>query len=180
MLRAAEVFSRSCSSWRLLIVGDGSELPVLREMADHSPALRGRVHFLGSMGRIPEFLNAIDVYVLPSICEGISNSLLEAMATGLPVIVSDTGGNPEVVGGAAGLLFPVGSEERLAEQLVFLYRNHDARAEFGRQALRKVQAEFSLDSMVRQYEEMYSEFAQNRAAGRAVFERQIMQTNGWC
>jgi sugar transferase (PEP-CTERM/EpsH1 system associated) len=181
MLRAAEVFSRSCDSWRLVIAGSGSELGVLQGMVDSNPALRGRVHFLGSTTRIPEFLNAIDVYVLPSICEGISNSLLEAMATGLPVIVSDTGGNPEVVDrGGSGLLFRVGDSDRLAEQLLLLYRDRAARVEFGRQALRRVHAEFSLDSMIRQYEEMYTGFAQNRAAGRAVFEREIMQTDGWC
>ena len=180
MLRAAELFSRSCASWRLLIAGSGSELPVLQEMVNSNSTLRDRVHFLGSSGNIPDFLNAIDVYVLPSICEGISNSLLEAMATGLPVIVSDTGGNPEVVGEASGLLFPVGNHELLAERLLLLYRDRDARAEFGRQALGRIHAEFSLDSMVRQYEDMYAGFAQNRAAGRAIFEREIMQTNGWC
>jgi sugar transferase (PEP-CTERM/EpsH1 system associated) len=167
MLGAAETFSGSCASWRLFIVGSGPGLADLEAFAASKPALAGRVRFLGASDRVAEFLNAIDAYVLPSLCEGISNSLLEAMATGLPVVVSDTGGNPEVVvHGESGFLFPVGDAQRLAEQLVRLYREKDLRGGLGQRALQRVQQQFSLDSMVTQYEDMYGSLAGTRAAGR--------------
>lgn len=167
MLRAAEAFSRDASSWRLLIAGSGGELAALEEFAGSSPALRRRVQFLGTTDRIPEFLNAIDAYVLPSLCEGISNSLLEAMATGLPVVVSDTGGNPEVVvNGECGLLFPVGDSQRLAEHLVLLSREKELRGGLGQRALQRVQEQFSLDSMVTRYEDLYVRLAGAQTAGR--------------
>jgi glycosyltransferase involved in cell wall biosynthesis len=109
-------------------------------------------------------LNAIDVYVLPSIREGISNSLLEAMAAGLPVVATDTGGNPEpVVKGESGLLFPVGDFERLAELLLLLYREPEMRDRLGKQALERVTREFSLDSMISKYGRMYQELTGERA-----------------
>jgi sugar transferase (PEP-CTERM/EpsH1 system associated) len=156
MLRAAASFSRSCTSWRLILVGDGPERERLEELAVQSSALRGHVHFLGTTSRIPELLNALDVYVLSSIIEGISNSLLEAMATSLPVIATATGGTPEVVlDGESGLLIRSGAPEELAERLLDLYRDPKERERLGAAARRRVQSEFSLASMVRQYEEMY-------------------------
>jgi glycosyltransferase involved in cell wall biosynthesis len=110
-------------------------------------------------------LNAMDVYVLPSLAEGICNSLLEAMATGLPVVVTATGGNPEVVvDGESGLLFPVGDSRKLAEHLLLLTGRPDVRAEFGRQALNRVCQSFSIDSMVRQYEQLYESLGGMAAA----------------
>ncbi len=160
MLRAAEVLSKSHRAWRLFIVGAGADLPRLEKFVDDRPALRDRVRFLGPSNRIPEFLNAMDVYVLPSLCEGISNSLLEAMATGLPVIASETGGNPElIVEGRSGLLFPVGGYQHLAEQLVLLHGQTSLREELGRNASARAREHFSLGSMVEKYERMYATLA---------------------
>lgn len=165
IFRAAELFNNSCASWRLLIVGDGAELSSLQGLVNTSPILRGRVHFMGASNCVPEILNALDVYVLPSLCEGISNSLLEAMATGLPVIASDTGGNPEVVvNGMSGLLFPVGDIQRLADQLLLVYSAKERRVQLGEMALCRVKEQFSLDSMIEQYEEMYSSLVRTRVA----------------
>lgn len=177
MLRAAEVFSQSGAAWRLFIVGGGEELGALEEFAAALPALNGRVHFLGAIDRVPEFLNAMDAYVLPSLCEGISNSLLEAMAAGLPVVVSDTGGNPEVVvDRESGLLFPVGDFQRLADQLSELQSRRELRGQLGQQALRRVREQFSLSAMVERYEEMYGSLARNRAAGRAGVEKALCRS----
>jgi sugar transferase (PEP-CTERM/EpsH1 system associated) len=158
ILRAVAQFDRSCPSWRLLILGSGTDRGDLEEFVKSTPALRQRVHFLGASDHVPEFLNAIDVYVLPSIREGISNSLLEAMATSLPVIATDAGGNSEpVVDGESGLLFPVGDFEKLAELLVRLYREPETRDRLGTQALQRVTREFSLNSMISKYDRMYQE-----------------------
>jgi sugar transferase (PEP-CTERM/EpsH1 system associated) len=160
LLRAIGTFAQSVAQsgrpWRLLVAGAGPELPKLTTFVEAHPGWKDRVVFLGSSNSVPELLNAMDVYVLSSLTEGISNALLEAMATGLPVVVSDTGGNPEVVvGGDSGLLFPVGDDARLAEHLLALEERSDWRLELGQSALRRVRDGFSIDSMVQKYEELY-------------------------
>lgn len=179
MLRAAEMLAKSCASkssaaWRLFIVGDGPELANLREFVNARPALQGRVHFLGASDRVADLLNAMDSYVLPSLCEGISNSLLEAMATGLAVVVSNTGGNPEVVvNGESGLLFPVGDARQLADQLLLLSTQRELRIRLGQQALRRVKEQFSLDSMVEKYANMYESMAGAPAPQCAGIEKSL-------
>src|ERR1039458_3183888 len=93
-------------NWRLLLIGEGAERPKLEAFVDAHPEWRQQVLFLGSTSHVPELLRAMDVFVLPSVAEGISNALLEAMASGLPVIATSVGGNPEVVvDRESGLLF---------------------------------------------------------------------------
>ena len=146
-------------------MGDGSELPSLEEFVRQSPVLSGRVNFLGLRQRVPEILNAMDVFVLPSISEGISNTLLEAMATGLPVVASAAGGNPEVVvEGESGFLFSVGDHRQLAEKILLLWKQSSFRRRLGEQALQRVKDQFSPELMVQQYERLYSSLAQARAA----------------
>jgi sugar transferase (PEP-CTERM/EpsH1 system associated) len=158
LLRAAGAFPASLE-WRILIAGDGTQFPVIQEYLQARPALQNRVLLLGEIEDVSEYLNALDIYALPSLYEGISNSLLEAMATGLPVVATDVGGNSEVVvDGESGLLFPVGDSAALAERLSILSRG-DAREHFGREALRRVREAFSMEAMVRQYTRLYNSVA---------------------
>ncbi len=160
LLQAFDRVAGRSQPWRLLVFGEGSELLRLEAFANNHPEWRKRVSFLGSSNHVAEMLNAIDAYVLPSISEGISNSLLEAMATGLPVIATATGGNPEVVvDGESGLLFPVGDYGRLAERMMDLGAGMELRVRLGQRALRRVKESFSIDSMVRSYAEMYERVA---------------------
>jgi len=156
IMRALVEFSNTTPGWRLLLAGDGPELRSLTEFATTRPECRGRILFLGRSKRIPELLNAMDIYVLSSITEGINNSLLEAMATGLPVVASRTGGNPEVVlEGETGLLFPVGDPDTLAAHLSTLYADDGLRQRFSTAACARVAQDFSMVSMVHQYEQLY-------------------------
>jgi sugar transferase (PEP-CTERM/EpsH1 system associated) len=167
VLRAVERIAGHYGGWRLVIVGEGSERPKLEAFLNDHPVCRGRVLLTGTSDRVPELLQAMDVYVLPSLAEGISNSLLEAMSSGLPVIATATGGNPEViVDGESGLLFPVGDSGRLAEQLLLLQGRQDVRAQLARQAIRRVCEEFSIDSMVRKYAQVYETLGRSPAAAR--------------
>jgi glycosyltransferase involved in cell wall biosynthesis len=157
LLAAVKELAESCRSWRLVLVGEGPERPRLESYIDSHPGLRSRVQFLGLSHRVDELLQAVDVFVLPSVSEGISNALLEAMAVGLPVAVTDTGGNPEVVvDGESGLMFPVGGVRQLAEMLQGLQARSERRVELGRGALRRVTESFSLDTMIRNYAELYA------------------------
>lgn len=169
LLRAAAEFPDSDTRWCLLIVGEGRELSTLQQFVSSRRNLQDRVHFLGEIQDVTEILNALDVYVLPSLSEGISNSLLEAMATGLPVIASATGGNPEVVvDGESGQLFPVGEFGRLAKLLLILREQNELRARLGWQTLQRVKEYFSLASMVRKYEQLYSSLAPSQDAASAA------------
>jgi sugar transferase (PEP-CTERM/EpsH1 system associated) len=156
VLKALECFPPTTGRWRLVIVGEGSERPVLEAFLAGRPALAQRVTLTGASGRVAELLNALDVYVLPSLAEGICNSLLEAMSTGLPVIATATGGNPEVVvHGESGCLFPVGDYRQLAEQLLLFQGNPGLRRRFAEGALRRMREEFSMESMIRGYAQVY-------------------------
>jgi len=153
LLRAVESLP---GDWRLFIVGKGPQLSNLQAFKDSRPTWKDRVSFLGGSDRVTQLLNALDVYVLPSISEGIANSLLEAMATGLPVVATASGGNPEVVvDGVSGTLFPVGDSACLSDQLSALRASEELRLALGRRALQRVRESFSIESMVRSYGEMY-------------------------
>jgi glycosyltransferase involved in cell wall biosynthesis len=128
----------------------------LEAFAKARPSFSGRVTFLGTSNRVAELLTAMDAYVLPSMNEGISNALLEAMATGLPVIASAVGGNPEVItDGTAGLLFAAGDANALLHQLTRLYERKELREQFGQAARQRVCENFSIDAMIERYEHLY-------------------------
>jgi sugar transferase (PEP-CTERM/EpsH1 system associated) len=158
VLRALERFSGACTSWRLLIAGEGVERAALQALAAQSGTLRGRVLFLGACQRVPELLTAMDAYVLSSTFEGLSNSLLEAMASGAAVLATKVGGNPElVVDEESGLLFSAGDAAALADGLTRLYLCEEERRRLAAAAVSRVVREFSLDAMVDQYEALYAQ-----------------------
>ncbi len=166
VLKAMEALSGDLQNWRLIIVGEGSERPTLERFIAGHEDWKTRITLLGTSTRIPELLNALDLYVLPSVSEGISNSLLEAMSTALPVIATDTGGNPEVVvDGKSGFLFPVADFRRLRELILEMHGNDELRRELAQGARRRVQQEFSIDSMVLKYDQLYESLGRKVAVG---------------
>jgi sugar transferase (PEP-CTERM/EpsH1 system associated) len=118
------------------------------------------VHVLGDRSDVPRLLRGMDLFALTSLNEGISNTILEAMASGMPVVATRVGGNPElVVDGQTGALFPVGDDEELARVLLG-YIEDDARRRAHSEAAREhIIATFSLDSMVANYEKVWRETA---------------------
>ncbi len=163
LLQAAEILVRQGKNVHVLIVGSGSELPKLQAQAAASQDLAGRTLFLGASDRVPELLNAMDVFVLPSISEGMSNTILEAMATGLPVVVSRSGGNTELVdGGHVGCLFDPRDVEALARHLAHLADNAAVRRQFGQAARQRAIEQFSLSAMVQHYRDLYIDLASRR------------------
>ncbi|MFT4613216.1 MAG: sugar transferase (PEP-CTERM/EpsH1 system associated) [Bacteroidia bacterium] len=140
---------------RLLMVGDGP----LREQLTQLSAELGideQVWWAGDRADIPELLGAIDVFVLPSLGEGISNTVLEAMACGLPVVATAIGGNLELVEpGVNGELFPVGDEQALVDVLAGLLRSDTMRKRLGDNARKRVTQGHNWDSTVAQYLDVY-------------------------
>ncbi len=138
------------------IVGDGEERERLAEQA-RALGITERVRFLGArpLPDVVRILTASDLFVLPSRFECFPYSILEALAAGLPCVVSDVGGNRESVEhGYNGFVLPRGDVLALASALERLTRDADLRATFGRHALEKIQA-FSVDHMIRETEAVY-------------------------
>lgn len=142
---------------RLLMAGNGE----LRSAAQEAlvQAGCGQLAWLpGSRDDVAELLAAMDVFVLGSLREGISNTILEAMSVGLPVIASETGGNVELVlGESTGLLVPPGDPAALARAMVRYGREQPLRDRHGAAARRRAVEEFSLDRMVVDYDHLYRE-----------------------
>lgn len=110
----------------------------------------------GKRDDIAEIMRAMDVFVLPSKAEGISNTILEAMATGLPVIATRVGGNAElVVDGETGYLVAAENDEDMAQAIAKLVVDEDQRQRFGAAAQRRVHQHFSIDNMVARYQQVY-------------------------
>jgi glycosyltransferase involved in cell wall biosynthesis len=161
LLRACASLADRFPNLRLLIAGDGPERAKWQAVANDLPALARRVTFAQERHDVPDVLSAMDVFVLPSMIEGMSNTLLEAMASELPVIATNAGGTPEVIeNGVSGWLFQPGDDRALAGWLEPLLRSADFRANSGRAARRRVEEDFSLRKMISDYEKLYLDLAQ--------------------
>ncbi|MDP3183397.1 MAG: glycosyltransferase [Desulfobaccales bacterium] len=148
-----------------LIVGGGRRQGEMAQLAKNL-GLSQVVHFLGERPDIPNLLKAMDVFVLPSHSEGISLALLEAMAAGLPVIVSEVGGLPEVVRHEEnGLLIPVGDAAALAQSLTRVFEDPAWAKSLGDNARQDIQAHYSLDRLGREINEVYEELVERRFGG---------------
>lgn len=160
LLRATALLIRLGVDARVVLVGSGGERDSLESLVQESSDLRGRVAFIGATNRVPELLNALDAFVLPSLSEGLSNTLLEAMATGLPVVATRVGGNPEVLGeDQSGLLFAPGDAAGLSKLLVRLAGSTALRRETGALARQRVLDLFSLGGMFSAYRQLYTGLA---------------------
>lgn len=140
---------------RLVLIGDGP----LRELAINLLEIHGlseNAWLPGGRNDIPQIMRFLDVFVLPSKAEGISNTILEAMATGLPVIATRVGGNSElVVNAQTGLLVEKENTAQLAEALQELVFDDEKRQQFATLALQRALQEFSIDTMVKRYQALY-------------------------
>jgi glycosyltransferase involved in cell wall biosynthesis len=110
---------------------------------------------------VPDVMRGLDCFVLPSLAEGISNTILEAMATGLPVLATGVGANVELVAHAeTGVVVPAGEPGPMAQQLAWLAGNPAQAAAMGRAGRIRVEQRFSLGAMVAGYEGVYQRVLQ--------------------
>ena len=155
-LRVAARLSPRYPHVEYVLVGDGPLRRSLEAMADRL-GISNSVKFLGDRRDIPSVLASIDISVLPSLSESLSNAILESMAAGKPVIAYRVGGNPELVRqGQTGLLVSVNDEEALADGLDSLLANPSMREAWGRKARELALEKFSTDNVRSRYEEIYS------------------------
>lgn len=169
LLKAAAKLAETGMDVRVLLVGSGPEIENLRRQAAGS--LSGRVYFAGDSDRVPELLNAMDVFVLPSLREGMSNTLLEAMACGLAALATNVGGNPEIIeNDADGCLFKPGDFEWLAAKLKILATDREVARQMGAAARRRTTETFSLSCMIKNYRAFYFDLAVRRKVVAARME----------
>jgi len=140
---------------RLLIVGDGPQRAECERLLVEL-GLGEQVWLAGDRNDVPELMRAMDLFVLPSLGEGISNTILEAMACGLPVIATEVGGNPELVApGKTGILIPAADHEKMAQALLTYVQDPARMAQEGRAARAEIEEQFSMDAMVAGYMRVY-------------------------
>jgi len=141
--------------WRLLLVGDGPERESLERMV-RELGLQGRVQLLGHREDVPELLSQFDIFVLPSLSEGMSNTLLEAMAAGVAVVASDVGGNREIIEpGRSGLLFRSDDLQAAVQAIGNLVADSDLRVRLAAAGLERAEKTFGMRAMLDAYEELY-------------------------
>jgi len=172
LVESAAMVLREFQHARFLLVGgyDGN--------LDYQSSIVARIEHLGLADRILllgaiepsdtiRFLAGCDISVLPSLTEGLSNSILESMAAGLPVVATKVGGNPElVIDGETGYLVPPADPEAMADALLRLIRDPQLRREFGRRGRERVKEHFSLQVMVQKYEDVLGYAILKQKSGR--------------
>ena len=142
-------------SARLVLVGEG---PLRRQCFDllAQAGLQDLAWIPGERADIAEILRSLDVFVLPSLGEGVSNTILEAMATGLPVLATNVGGNAELVlAGETGTLVPSADSVAMAKAMRMYLENPDLRIRHGQAGRKLVERRFSLEAMVQGYLDVY-------------------------
>jgi glycosyltransferase involved in cell wall biosynthesis len=160
-IRAAAIVAQNVPEAHFVIVGvDSSASGEVRKQLEELVSvlgLGGRVHFLGWLDDAENLLCALDVFVSASETESFGLSIAEAMATGTPVVATETEGAREIVADEeTGVLVPIGNTERLAEAIRVLLSDHDKRKRLGAAARAAVGERFSLDRMVDEIEKIYS------------------------
>ena len=143
----------------LLMVGDGPLRGTLEELT-YRLNINKRVRFLGIRSDVPDLLRAADIFALTSVSEAASLTLLEAMAAALPVVVTNVGGNPEIVrDGMDGLLVPRGNASACADAFRRLLANPDRASQMGNSGRQRVKEHFQLHQTVAEYARLYHEVA---------------------
>ncbi|MGQ9542133.1 MAG: glycosyltransferase, partial [Armatimonadota bacterium] len=163
MLRAFARVRQAQTDTTLLIAGDGP-LHAEIEALVHTLGIGSAVRLLGLRQDVPALMNAADAFVLSSSREGLPNVLLEAHATGLPAVVTNVGGNREVLlNETTGFLVSPGDPVALAEGMLRLMTlPEQERRRMGQHAREHILANFSIDTVVEQWENLYLELLQRK------------------
>jgi len=160
LLRAMKLAVQSCQNLHLMLVGDGSEQESLQALIISLDIVEF-VTFAGKQTNVKPFLNAADIFTLPSEKEGMSNALLEAMTTGLACLATPVGASSQMLNdGQCGLLLPVGDVPAWGKALVDLGGDPKRRAELGKAAHQRVITEYDFSVVGARYEAFYKNLMQ--------------------
>ena len=155
LIEAVSLVVKSFPNVKLLIIGDGECRTDLEKLASDC-GIADKVIFTGFRNDIPELLQIMDIYSLPSLWEGHPLVLLEAMAAGKPVVATDIPGNRETVEhGKTGMLTPTRNSEKLAKALLKLLEDDDMRRKMGSMGHKRFRKLFIIDKTVKNYQDLY-------------------------
>ncbi|MBN2089692.1 glycosyltransferase [candidate division KSB1 bacterium] len=140
---------------KLMIVGDGSQRTELEKLTKDL-GVNTQTIFTGYQKEVSNFLRLINLFALTSVSEGISNVLLEAMATSIPVLATEVGGNPEIVRhNQTGFLIPRPNLNQITEKIELLINNPELAKDLGQNGRKWVEEKFTIEKMVSEYQSLY-------------------------
>jgi glycosyltransferase involved in cell wall biosynthesis len=142
---------------RLLLVGSGPLEAELQQLANDL-GIAHNTRFVPTQSNVADWLRQIDIFVLPSLSEALSNALMEAMACGCACVASNVGGNPELLGEDRGLLFESGDVHQLFEHLQTLAGDAELRQQLRESSLQFVRANFTREASVARMSAIYRSF----------------------
>jgi glycosyltransferase involved in cell wall biosynthesis len=159
-IEAAPIVLKRNSNVQFLIIGeDFKRIGYARsdlELLAKKLGVSSRIHFIGKRNDVVELISIFDVGVVPSLSEGFSNVILEYMASSKAVVATNVGGNPEaVIHGETGFLVPPGDSIALAEAISSILKDREMRQRFGNAGRRRAENQFSMEGMLRSYEEVF-------------------------
>lgn len=164
LIRATSRVVESFPEFQLTLVGDGQERAALETLRNEL-GLERHITFLGERSDVHELLGHAGFFVSSSTTEGISLTLLEAMAVGLPIVTTAVGGSPEIVQpGETGKLVSPGDPESLASAMIEMLEERPLWPEMSRSARQRVEANFNIKKMILQYEELYDQLFEQRTS----------------
>jgi len=161
LIRATRTILKHLPTTHVVILGRGTLHDALVAEAE-ALGIRDRIHLLGYREDVKEWLGAMDVFTMPSLSEGLPLSLLEAMAAGVPPVVTKVGGMPEVVqDSVTGFIVPPGNVEALADRLSFLLGNPSLATKMGVASRERILDQFTMDRMAAEYRAVYRQAARS-------------------
>ena len=156
LLEAFQKIQTQHPTSKLLLIGDGEERQRL-ELLTSKLGIEKNVVFLGNRNDVPELLYILDFFVFPTLFEGMSNALMEAMASGLPIIATDILENKEIIKHEfSGILVPVKNAEALSGAMIDLVNNHEKAVLLGENAKKYAREEFSIEKIIARYRDLFS------------------------
>jgi len=156
----------------LILAGDGPLKESLQAQATQA-GVGDQVHFVGRTTRVGEWLATSDLFINSSLSEGMSQAIVEAMAFGLPLVVTDVGGNAWLVGGGtpAGMVVPPQDVGELAGGILRVVNDPALREQFRLAGMKRAETQFGLQPMIDQYEELYERLARASGERRSAMEQ---------
>lgn len=169
-VRALECLPEARSRMRLVIAGSGPLQPQIEQVLTEARAT-SLAWLAGDRSDVPELMRTFDAFVLPSLNEGISNTILEAMACALPIVATRVGGNVELLeDGVTGRLVPPRDVDTMARTMLDDFLDPRSAHQRGQRARAEVEQRFSLDAMVAAYGDLYERLL-TQAAGRGALQQ---------
>lgn len=155
LIKATAIVKKTVPDVKTVIAGRGELLDRLKVEVSRI-GLENNIEFLGFREDIPQLMQAMDIFILPSLSEGTPLSILEAMASQIPVVATDVGGLSEIVeNGKTGFLVPSEDPESLAEKILLVLENRELAGKMALEARKKVEKEYDLNIMVKKYVDLY-------------------------